>query len=180
MENGNRLGKDAEEYIKRFYENKFTAYDFMTLFCAIYAIQKRNSFSRDNLLAYIINCKEAQKFESLLEDIALKNNGVFYYSENLMEATTMLKNVGILYTISPEGDSSIYIRDDVSVSSMIKTRLDYMDAMVAFVAHYQHYEIEAIKRAHHQFVSQEPNDIERTVGSLSRVLNKKQEDKPRE
>lgn len=134
------INKDTENYLKKFYDDKFTTYDFLTLFCALNVIKQNYSFNRDNLLLFIINCKENHEFDILLHSIKLKNNGIYKYSLELEEGISQLKVRGILHTIFPENNSSIYINNNLSVESLIKPRIDYLDDMVDFITKYSKWE----------------------------------------
>ena len=85
------------QFINRFYEIKFSAYDFLCLFTVLLALQKTFAFNRDQLAKYIQECKASNQFSELLEAINFKSNGVFSYSEELEDAYFLLKNAGILY-----------------------------------------------------------------------------------
>lgn len=130
-----------EEYIDRFYNPEFSSYDFMSLFCAIYGSEQSDWFDRDVLLAFIQSCKKNGKYENLLNELQLKNNGVFCYSEDFEEAITKLKFGGILYTISPEQDAGIYIKKDVPFDKLINPREKYEDEMREFIGNFDTYRV---------------------------------------
>lgn len=126
-----------DEYIKRFDDPKFTAFDFLSLFSAVYASEKEYSFDRDDLIEFISQCKSNSSFTEILSDINLKSNGVSYYSEEFDEAIAKLKWGGILYTISPERDSKIYIFEGIPVSQLMEGRENYIDDMEHFTCEYR-------------------------------------------
>lgn len=123
-------------YIDRFYQSKFTSYDFVSLFCAILSKQQQYSFFREHLIEFIKSSKTNRKYEHILEDIYLKSNGIFNYSDNLDDAIFNLKVGGILYTISPEQDSQIYISKNIPTEELISSRSKYVDVMLEFIDEY--------------------------------------------
>ena len=135
-----------EEYLSKFYEAEFSPYDFMSLFTAINASQKNYSFSRDNLIQFIANCKKENQFHRLLKDIHIKSNGVFNFSEDLDEATQKLKIGRILYTVSPEENSTIMIFEDIPMAELIKKRIEYFDEMVNFIGDYNKHQENVINK----------------------------------
>ena len=136
-ENENNL-----DYMDRFWDSKFTPYDFMSLFCAVLGSQKQYSFSRNCLIEFIQNCKESCQYTDLLETIPLKNNVIVIFSSKLEEAITKLKFGHILYTISPEKDSEIFIFQDIPISDLMKSRVRYINSMLQFVDNYNKYKLE--------------------------------------
>ncbi len=131
--------EETKNYVEKFYESEFSPYDFMCLFTAINLSQKNLVFNEEYLIKFIRNCKNNNQFNKLLNDIHLKNNGIFDYSDNLNEAIQKLKIADILYTISPKNDASIYIFEKTKMAKLIKDRLDYFDEMVSFIANYEKY-----------------------------------------
>ena len=150
----NQLIKNEYKKIELCEEN-VTAYDFMTLFCAISSIKNNYSFSRNNLLSYIANCKETHKFKELLQSIQIKNNGVYNYSTVLEDAVFQLKQANVLYTISPEQDSSIYISSDISIQNIIKPRLQYLNEAVEFVNSFNKFERKRISDFYDKMIDEE-------------------------
>lgn len=149
-------------------ETQFTAYDFMILFSTISAIKDIHSFSKDNLLDYIANKKNLNKYEELLSDINLKSDDMFYSSKDLDEAISKLKTDGILYTIDTEKNSSIFICEDFDISRIIKPRVDYITESVNFVSDYQKYETKKISEVYNQIYNQENKDIDAAVLRLTK------------
>lgn len=135
-----RKNIDHENYNARFYQQKFSAYDFMKLFCAILSRQGKFSFYRDSLIDFINTCKFDGEYNNLLGGINLKSNGIFYYSKDLQEAITKLKFGGILYTISPETNSLINIYEDIPTEEFIYNQMKYEETMVEFVSNYKDFE----------------------------------------
>ncbi len=123
-------------YIDIFYQPKFTSYDFMSLFCAMLSIKQEYSCCMDHLIKFIKSSKTNRKYNDLLEDIRYKSNGVFDYSDDLDNAIFNLKLGCILYTISPEQDSQIYIFKDIPAEELIKPRIKYVDTMAEFIDEY--------------------------------------------
>lgn len=80
-------------------------------------------------------------YTNLLNDIYLKSNGLFCHSEEFDEAIEKLKWGKILYTISPEQDSTIYIFHDIPISELIKPRAEYIDEVTNFIDEYRKFEI---------------------------------------
>lgn len=141
MSNNNVIFEEHNKYIERFYNPEFTTYDLLTLFSALSVSQKEYSFDRDNLISFIAYCKKNSKFARILSDVNLKNNGVFYYSEEFDEAIGKLKWGRILYTISPEQDSTICIFEDIPISELINTRMSYVDETICFIDEYKEFVI---------------------------------------
>ena len=108
--------------------NEFTTYDFMCLYCAIYANEKINFFNYHNLLNYINYCKTNNLFPNLLEDITIKT---------FTEAIQKLRSARILYTISP--DEIIYLFSDTPISKLINKRENYLEDMLNFITNYHIY-----------------------------------------
>ena len=81
-------------------------------------------------------------FTNILEDITLKTNGVSFYSENFEEAITRLKFSGVLYTISPEQDGTIYINKNFSITDLLKNKTNYIDDVTNFINEYKKFEKE--------------------------------------
>lgn len=157
--------EESQNYVERFYESKFSSYDFMCLFTAISASQKKLIFNRDSLIRFIRSCKSNNQFSRLLDDIYLKSNGIFDYSNDLDEAIQKLKIAGILYTISPESDATMYIFENIPMSKLIKDRLDYFDEMANFVGNYEKYVSDMISQAHQR----ENRDIAVACKTLERL-----------
>lgn len=134
--------EDKQPYIERFYNPIFSAYDFVSLFSAFYASQKEYSFIKDHLVDFISICKKHGKYDNLLGDIHLRSNGINSYSEALDEAVAKLKWARILYTISPEQDSTVYIFDNTPFAEMMKNKIDFLDEMTDFIGNFKGYEIE--------------------------------------
>lgn len=131
-----KLSEASQKYLEHFYEPEFTSYDFIFLFSTINALQNNYSFSRDNLLKTIENCKSNNEYNDLLEEIKLKSNGIHSYSEELEEAITKLKYCGILYTISPEQDSTIFIVEKEEFFKKVQLRKDQSEEMTKFISKY--------------------------------------------
>lgn len=138
-EDNNVQFEEHNKYIERFYNSEFTAYDFLSLFSALYAMQKEYSFDRNNLIDFINFCKESLKFPNLLNDINLKSNGISSYSEEFDEAIGKLKWGRILYTVSPEQDSTISIFEDIPISELIEPRRNYLEEATCFVKEYNEF-----------------------------------------
>lgn len=167
---GQELDNDTKKYLENFHEEEFNTHDFMLLFSAIYAIKGNSSFSRDNLLNFIIENKQKEENSNLLHDIEIKSNGIFYYSNNFDEAISKLKWAGILYTISPEEiDSSIYINKGIDVSGIIKSRIDYLNDIINFVSIYEQYEHNKINTPHKNIFDQEIPDIVNTDFKFQKI-----------
>ncbi|MBE6160529.1 MAG: hypothetical protein E7157_05755 [Lactobacillales bacterium] len=131
---------NEKKYIDKFYDPNFSAYDFMSLFSAISAEQKVYSFNEEELNKFIKECKDSSEFDNLLNDINFKSNGISYYSEELDEAITKLKFGNILYTITPQRDSIIYIFENTPFSKMIDSRRKYLDEATSFINKYKEFE----------------------------------------
>lgn len=134
--NAKNLDGKKSPYINRFYQPKATSYDFMSLFCALLSKQQEYSFCREHLIEFIKSCQINRKYKDLLDDIRYKSNGVFNYSDDLDDAIFNLKLGGILYTISPERDSQIFISEDISAEELIKPRIKYVAVMAEFIDEY--------------------------------------------
>lgn len=128
-----------EKYIDRFYDSPFSPYDFLSLFSALYASEKDYSFSRDELIIFIDICKKSGKYSHLVGDINLRNNGIHSYSEDLDEAVAKLKWANILYTVSPEQDSRIYIFEDTPFTKMMSDKDAFIDEMTDFIGEFREY-----------------------------------------
>lgn len=89
------------------------------------------------MIAFIKVCKSENKYRNLLNDINLKNNGLFDYSEDINEAIAKLKWVKILYTISPETDTTVYILDDIPTEDILRKRKDYIEEITNFISKYK-------------------------------------------
>lgn len=131
-----KLSEASQKYLEHFYDPEFTSFDFMLLFSTINALQNNCSFNRDNLLKTIEICKSNNEYNDLLEEIKLKSNGIHSYSEELEEAITKLKYSGILYTISPEQDSTICIVENQELFESIQLRKDKKEEMTKFISKY--------------------------------------------
>ena len=116
-----------EDYLSKFHHPKITAYDFLCLLISILRLNEVESFERDSVENWIVHCKNSNLYHDLLEDIHLKSNGVQTYSEELQNAYFVLKVARVLYTISPEKDSEIFIlinlfliMEEISLSIRLK------------------------------------------------------------
>ena len=136
--------EQQNKYIEKFYDPKFSTYDFVSLFSALYAFEKKYSFNRDNLVEFINYCKQNSKFENLLSEINLKNNGASCYSEEFDEVIAKLKWGKILYTISPEQDSTIYIFENIPVEKLINPRSTYLEEANNFIREYNDFEFNKV------------------------------------
>lgn len=129
-----------KEYVEYFHNPEFSVYDFLILFSAVNATQGKLSFYRDTLIKYISICKESTEFEELLAEINLKNNGINIYSDEFDDAIFQLKIANILYTVSPEKDSEIFIFDDIPKSEIIDKRKKYTNEIIEFINKYNSFE----------------------------------------
>lgn len=141
MSNNSIMFEEHSKYIERFYNPEVTTYDLLTLFSTLFVSQKEYSFDRENLLNFIASCKKNSKFVRILSDVNLKSNGIFYYSEEFDEAISKLKWGRILYTVSPEQDSTISIFDDIPITELISPRMSYVDEVICFIEEYKEFEI---------------------------------------
>lgn len=132
-------GENNVKYMDRFYDSPFSSYDFLSLFSALYASEKDYSFSRDELIILIDICKKSGKYSHLVGDINLRNNGIHSYSEDLDEAVAKLKWAKILYTVSPEQDSRIYIFKDTPFTELMRDKEDFIDEMTDFIGEFKEY-----------------------------------------
>jgi len=133
------LDKDTQKYLDNFKEKEFSSYNFLCLFVGVSYIKGNKSFDRNKLLSFIEINKTIDFYTKILSDIKIKSNGIFPYSENLEEAYSKLKFLDILYTISPEVDSTIYIREDIPVNDIITLYSKYYGIMEEFVEKYIDY-----------------------------------------
>ena len=133
------LDKDTKKYLDNFKEKEFSSYNFLCLFIGVSYIKGNKSFDRNKLLSFIEINKTIDFYTKILSDIKIKSNGIFPYSENLEEAYSKLKFLDILYTISPEVDSTIYIREDIPVNYIITLYSKYYGIMEEFVEKYNDY-----------------------------------------
>lgn len=136
----NSAMEEYSEYVERFYEPDVTAYDFLCLLSALYASKGEFSFDRDRLISFISHCKNNSMFARLLSDINLKSNGISCYSCEFDEAIMKLRLGGILYTVSPERDSSICIALDTPASELIEERVAYRDEVTCFIDEFKEFE----------------------------------------
>ncbi len=144
------------KYYERFYNPEFTAYDLLTLFSALLASQKEYSFDRNNLIEFISFCKNNSKFSKILEEVNLKSNGISYYSEEFDEAITKLKLGKILYTISPEQDSTICIFEDIPISELTNPKMAYVEETTSFIEEYKDFEKNYKNETHIKKMPDEP------------------------
>lgn len=145
-----------EKYLEHFYESQFNAYDFIVLFSAINSIKNVYCFNKENLINFIADLKKGKQYEEILNDIQLRNNGVFYYSNDLDEAISKLHSIGILYTLSSKSNSLIYICDNLDISRMLKQKLEFVTNIVEFINDYNKYEIELNKKYCEQDKNSDP------------------------
>ncbi len=110
----------------------------MCLFSALSALNESYLFHKDRLCVFMEICKKNNQFSELLEDIQIKNNGVFGYSNDLDEAIAKLKWAR-LYTVSPEIDDTIQICKDIPVSGLIQKRNKYFEKMSIFFNQFGYY-----------------------------------------
>ena len=132
--------ENAKKYIESCYNPDFTAYDFVKLFSAVNAKQGKLSFDRDSLIKYIDICKQNDEFARLLSEINLKSNGINNYSEEFEDAIFLLKMANILYTVSPEKNSNIFISENIPFSEIVSKKKEYFEDMITFVDNYSGFE----------------------------------------
>lgn len=162
---------DNEEYLDKHYESQFTCYDFMILFSAVCAIKDIHCFSKENLIDYIVNIKKMHQYEEILNDISIRNNGIIYYSNDLEDAVSKLKSVGLLYTISSLKESTVFICDDLDISKMIESKVRYVTELVKFVTDYQKNETKKVMNASNDLYEREDRDIHSAVLSLKKEMS---------
>lgn len=150
VEENNIQANEHNKYMERFYNPEVSAYDFLSLFSAIYALQNEFSFNRDNLINFIHFCKSNSKYKNLLTDINIKSNGISYYSEEFDEAIGKLKWGRILYTISPEQDARIFIFKDIPTKELIEPRKQYLEELNCFIVEYKEFKKKSIKNKEEQ------------------------------
>lgn len=163
--------EETEKYLEGLYEKKFSAYDFMCLFCAVCASQKQYKFNRDNLLDFIIKCKNEGKYMNLLNDIKFKNDGMFNYSNNYDEAIMKLKWCGMLWTKSPEKDTSVQISEDTDYIELIYNRIKYIGEFSGFFGQYKNYELNLNQK--NTFLQENNNSLYRDNPQIKKILNKR-------
>ena len=127
------LDCDTEDYVSNFKDADFTTSDFLKMFVLICSCQNQFEFNIRSLINFIYLCKNNGRFNRILNDIKIKNNGVFVYSNELEEAISRLKFASILYTDSSLCDGVIYIFKDIKLTEFMKFRNDYFDEMNDFV-----------------------------------------------
>lgn len=133
------IDKDTQDFLKTIKEPEFSSYDFLILFSATLLNMGINSFNRDTLLVLI---REEDfllsSYRKILRNIEFKNNGIFAYSysPSLEEAYSKLKWSNVLYTISPEEDGTIYIKENIDLVNIISKRQKYYKCMKKFVDEY--------------------------------------------
>lgn len=131
---------EHDKYIEKFYNPEFTAYDFLALFSTLLASIQEYSFDRESLIEFICFCQKNSEFLNILSDISLKYTGVSYYSEELEEAIGKLKWARILYTVSPEQDSTIYICENIPITELIKPREKFVQVTDRFIQKYKEFD----------------------------------------
>lgn len=144
--NNNNMFEEHNKYIERFHNPDFTAYDFLFLFSSIYTSLGEYSFEKDSLIKFIRYCKDNPMFANLLSDINFKNNGISYYSDEFEEAIGKLKFGGILYTISTEKDSTIYIHKDIPFLEIIESKKDYVENLNNFINEYKNFKNDKVNK----------------------------------
>ncbi len=122
------------EYPTLDYEPLFSAYDFMCLFCAIYANEKIYFFNYEDLINYIKTCKINNLFPNLLNNINEEN-----LSSSIEEAIQKLRIARLLYTIAPEKNHIIYLFPNTTSFNLISKREAYLNEMLKFISMYHCY-----------------------------------------
>ena len=136
---------NIEKYLERFHDPKVTVWDFMCLFCAS-NVQKGNyKFDRKMLINFISYCKKNGKFNNLLHEIIIKNNGIDDYSDDIDGAIQNLKKSGLVYSVSPSVDSSILIFNNFPLQKIVEKREEYLNEMENFFGAYIEFASQNVK-----------------------------------
>jgi len=134
-----KQNNNETKYLDKFYNPDITPYDFLSLFSSVLASQNEYSFVRDSLIEFINHCKKNSLYNNLLKDINLKTNGVTFYSEEFDEAISKLKWARILYTVSPEQDSTIWIFNNIPIPELIKHKESFLGEVKQFINEYKQF-----------------------------------------
>ena len=155
-------------YIDNFYIKDFSSYDFVTMFASLMTNKNIHAFSKDTLLNYIIMCKNENKYERILKDINIKDDGNINYSDELEMIYFILKCHEILYTISSEESPILFINKDINKEEIIESKKDYEVEMQEFVKGYIYYEIGKIQDTYEKIYDEERIDLD----NMSKGLKK--------
>lgn len=128
----NNLSKETKVYLDLFYQPKFTEFDFICLFISQLKLKNIYSFDVDELEKQIMINKLNPLFEELLKEFKFKSNGIHKYSSQLREVIRMAKYSELIFSISPEVDSIVHIKD-IDIKALTQGKEEYYDLMNDFI-----------------------------------------------
>lgn len=131
MEDQN-INPDTQSYLNKFHNPKLTALEFTHLLIAILKINNINSFKYEDIEAHIINCKKMGGYENLLSEITYRSNGIFDYSMDFEVAISSARITGLIYSVSPEQDSTVFI-NNFDEMAILESKKEFINSMLYFL-----------------------------------------------
>lgn len=136
------MGNKANNMFNQSSNLEFSSYDFMSLFSAVCALEKKYSFKKDKLISFIRECKEQSMFSDLLDKIDIQTNNINFYSPDLNEAILSLRNDGMLYILLQNQESEVFIYKSMPYLYLIETQKNHLDDMKEFFREFIKFEIQ--------------------------------------
>ena len=94
------LSAETQQYLELFYEPRISAYEFFKLFFAILYRRGVKEVTRD-FTEFLYKEKKKDSFRDILREIKFKNNGIYYYSNQIEDSIFNLQNVGLIGKENP-------------------------------------------------------------------------------
>lgn len=131
-ENKAVINEDTQKYLDRFYEPKVTSFEFVCLLISVLKVCGVQSFKHKEIEEHILNCKKMNLFTDLFEEITYKPTGIKEYSVEFEDAITTARNSGLIYSVSPEVDSTVIIRN-FDEMEYISNKKEYISPILSFL-----------------------------------------------
>lgn len=119
------LYEDTKKYLGYFEFPQMTSYRFLKAFFAALFEKNCAEVSRD-ITDFLYNIKNDSRYESLMEDITFKSNGIYMYSCEIEDEILTLQNVGLLGKRNPSF-GKILIEYDKELVAEIRDSLTEKD-----------------------------------------------------
>ena len=124
--------KTYKEYMDKFYEPELTALEFTQVLICLLKLSGIKSFKHEDIEQHILDCKNCYIFTELLKEINFKSNGKKEYSIDFQDSITSVRNSGLIYSVSPEQDSTVIIKE-FDEAEYLKIKKYYIYSILSFL-----------------------------------------------
>ncbi len=148
--------------------DRFSAYEFVSLFSAVSACRGEYKISSDELNEFITYCKKYGLSEELLSNISEET-----LAKDLKDAIDVMKKIGLAK--ESESKTELLISEEIPMSEIINNNINYFNYMVDFVKKFDMFSA-SINVSND---TREPvnKDVEKTARFMERMLVLKRKNK---